>query len=45
MYLDTKIPPIYVVAEEQIASVGGITTNFEELHQIVLETNKSAIHW
>lgn len=34
-YFNTKVAPVDIIAEEQIASVGWWTTHLEQLHEIV----------
>lgn len=36
--LDTKVAPVHVVAEEEISGLGGVATNFEKFHKIVVLT-------
>lgn len=36
--LDTKVAPVYVVAEEEISGLGRVTTDFEKFHKIVILT-------
>jgi hypothetical protein len=36
VYLNAKITTINVVSEEEVAGLGRITTDFEQLHQIVV---------
>jgi hypothetical protein len=35
-YLDAKITTINVVAKEEVSCVSGVTTNFEQFHEIKL---------
>ena len=35
-YFDGKVASIDVVSEEEVASVGGMTSDFEELHEVKL---------
>lgn len=33
---DTEVTTVDVIAQEQVSSLGGITSNLEELHQVVI---------
>jgi hypothetical protein len=35
-YLNTEVAAVHVVAQEEIACLGRVATNFEQLHKIVV---------
>ena len=35
-YLDTEVPTVNIVAQEQVACLCGVSTDFEKLHQVVV---------
>ena len=37
-HFDTEIPPVDVVPEKEVASVGWFTANFEQLHEVILRS-------
>ena len=39
-YFDGKVASINVISEEEVASIGGMTSDFEELHQVELMNAK-----
>lgn len=43
-YLYAEVSPIHVVAEEQIARLGWVAADFEELHQVVVLAVDVAAH-
>jgi hypothetical protein len=35
-HLDAEIASVYIVSEEEVAGLGGLASDFEELHEIKL---------